>query len=557
MSYLQDLFRKLTVSSEQTTLDTSSSKLVSTALNGLKQYRDHPSRGEFNGRPVSIFTSPPVINVRRLKTLKHPNILLYVSDAPATSSSPCLLVTEGVDTFNVDLARGHQDWRALLAFQLASAILFLNKQAGIIHGNLGKAAFFIDDTGMFKLGGFGEESVLTRRGDSSDAEKLDALARRIGCDDASQLSDRLLASIDQPAALMFINKELNIDGKSLEQISQDFCSHRLVQVVQRLDNLSIDGEIDRLATIRAAADFISNANTPKPLLFKVLKAIWWAGWEGERRVQLKGHQVVEVLVSCASRLWSREWNVYNQYCLGVFDALLKSSVSDDQFDQNSRLYVMNAIAPNLSILPDSFIQTNVYSSLTRAVANQSALMRDTALRCLISIADRLQESVRSSDLLKQISRLQDDQQTGIRANALIGLSQLEEKLSDQVRSKIVGPAYCRGLVDPFPPCKIAALNGLIKSHHLCSREEIATKLLPCICPLLVDADKEIAGRALKLVDLFVIMMKETTRPISPDLKQPLNILQSPSPKGDSLPTSIQAVEHPVNTNVEIQQFDDC
>lgn len=59
----------------------------------------------------------------------------------------------------------------------------------------------------------------------------------------------------------------------------------------------------------------------------------------------------------------------------------------------------------------------------------------------------------------------------------------------QTRTKVLTAAFTRSLRDPFVHARSAALMALAATADMFSEDDCATKLLPCICPSLVDKEK--------------------------------------------------------------------
>jgi len=59
----------------------------------------------------------------------------------------------------------------------------------------------------------------------------------------------------------------------------------------------------------------------------------------------------------------------------------------------------------------------------------------------------------------------------------------------QSRTKVLVAAFSRSLRDPFVHARNASLQALAATADLFTEDECATKLLPAICPSLVDKEK--------------------------------------------------------------------
>ena len=59
----------------------------------------------------------------------------------------------------------------------------------------------------------------------------------------------------------------------------------------------------------------------------------------------------------------------------------------------------------------------------------------------------------------------------------------------QTRQKVLIAAFARSLRDPFVHARNAALLALAATSDLFTDDECATKILPALCPSLVDKEK--------------------------------------------------------------------
>jgi SCY1-like protein 1 len=115
--------------------------------------------------------------------------------------------------------------------------------------------------------------------------------------------------------------------------------------------------------------------------------------------------------------------------------------------------------------------------------------------------------------------MQADPEASIRTNTCILIGRLAPSLSNMTRSKMLVPAFTRALKDPFVHCRVAGLMAFTATTELFDIEELATRALPAICPVLIDKEKYVNGdqcidsllmihrlvreQASKTVDLFV------------------------------------------------------
>jgi SCY1-like protein 1 len=78
------------------------------------------------------------------------------------------------------------------------------------------------------------------------------------------------------------------------------------------------------------------------------------------------------------------------------------------------------------------------------------------------------------------------------------------------RAKVLSAAFARSLRDPFVHARNAALLALSATADLFSEEDCAGKLLPVMCPSLVDKEKLIRDQAQKAVDIYIARIRKYT-----------------------------------------------
>ncbi len=73
----------------------------------------------------------------------------------------------------------------------------------------------------------------------------------------------------------------------------------------------------------------------------------------------------------------------------------------------------------------------------------------------------------------------------------------------QTRRKVLATAFIRALKDPFPAARIASINSMAATHPFYSTADMATKLLPALCAMTLDKEKEVRDHVFKTLHLFL------------------------------------------------------
>lgn len=69
-------------------------------------------------------------------------------------------------------------------------------------------------------------------------------------------------------------------------------------------------------------------------------------------------------------------------------------------------------------------------------------------------------------------------------------------------------AFLRGLKDPYPPARIAAIGSMGATHAFYSTSDLASRILPGICSLTIDKEKEVRDQAFQTVKFFLTKLEK-------------------------------------------------
>lgn len=131
------------------------------------------------------------------------------------------------------------------------------------------------------------------------------------------------------------------------------------------------------------------------------------------------------------------------------------------------------------------------------------LVRELTVKSVLVIITKLSDRTINGDLLRQLAKTANDEQPGIRTNTTICLGKIAKNLGDSSRSKVLIAAFTRSLRDPFVHARNAALMALGATVEYFSDEDCASKILPAVCPMLLDKEKLIRDSANRSVEIYL------------------------------------------------------
>jgi hypothetical protein len=98
---------------------------------------------------------------------------------------------------------------------------------------------------------------------------------------------------------------------------------------------------------------------------------------------------------------------------------------------------------------------------------------------------------------------QVDSEPSIRANTTVLLGNIAHFLGAAACKRILLNAFTRALRDVFPPSRIAALKALMATAPFHSPQDVASRVVPCLSPMMLDTTAEVRQIACKVRSLFL------------------------------------------------------
>ncbi|POM62504.1 N-terminal kinase-like protein, partial [Phytophthora palmivora] len=155
----------------------------SVVFEGLPDFVLHSGKSKQDpSHAVSIFKSRQPAGqltqnaLRRIKTLRHPNILAYLDGTEVPNNGPVIIVTEHVmplseflTALRMEYGASSEEFAMCVSWGLRSilrALQFINVDCKLLHGRLTPQSIFVTKGGDWKLGGFELTAEITSDGPS-------------------------------------------------------------------------------------------------------------------------------------------------------------------------------------------------------------------------------------------------------------------------------------------------------------------------------------------------------------------------------------------------------
>jgi SCY1-like protein 1 len=250
-----------------------------------------------------------------------------------------------------------------------------------------------------------------------------------------------------------------------------------------------------------------------------------------------GPRVFSVIMKISKKLTDEE---YEAQLVPVIVRLFSSP------DRALRVCLLENLPLMIDHLSQKLVSNNIFPQIVLGFSDVAPLVREQTVKSVLVIVPKLTDRVINGELLRHLAKTANDEQPGIRTNTTICLGKIAKNLGTGSRSKVLIAAFARGLRDPFVHARNAALMSFAATSEHYTDEDCATKILPGLCPSLIDKEKMVRDQANKTMDVFLARVRRhaltlpdtvlpppTSGTSTPRLNQPPTMGSAPADGGAS------------------------
>ncbi|MGK3749361.1 MAG: SCY1-like protein 1 [Bacillariaceae sp.] len=180
-------------------------------------------------------------------------------------------------------------------------------------------------------------------------------------------------------------------------------------------------------------------------------------------------------------------------------------------DRGVRSVLLNQVGFFTKNLNKNALNSSVFEPLCSGFNDSSPVLRELTLKATHALLPSLHPP-NVEKLSRYLVRLQSDAESSLRTNAVIFIAKIAPHLSEVSKQKMLLPAYVRSMKDPFSPCRLSALKSTMMSKTLFTKQDLATKVMPSVMPLLLDPMTDVRQEAFRVVrELLEDVQQESNR----------------------------------------------
>lgn len=503
--------------------------------------------------------------LKKLRTMRHPGVI-KVLDTVETETY-IYIATERLVPLRWHVKRKSLSPETMKwgLYSVARTIKFINDDASSIHGNLKVASIYTSESGEWKVGGFevlsnvkDDEAVIYTYGslvpDSSrytppelarsgwdsikksphsavDAFNYGTLLFEVfngdfmGADQAGQTKNIPPTMQSSYKRLVNANPKARLSvGHFLEQGLRHgaFFDTPLIKLTDGVDNLGMKSAEERdefLDDLDQLTDDFPEDFFKMKVLPELLKSVEFGGG---------GPKALNVVMKISAKLSNDDFDTK------VTPVIIRLFGNPDRA---IRVCLLDSLPLMIDRLSQRVVNDKIFPHLVTGFTDLAPVVREQTLKSVLVIISKLSDRTVNGELLKYLAKTANDEQPGIRTNTTICLGKIAKNLGTSSRAKVLIAAFSRSLRDPFVHARNAALLALAVTGDCFSEEDCAARLLPAICPLLIDKEKLVRDQAHKTLDVYIQKVKKAAASM-PDTVLP------PQPTGDHTPAPRMSTPQP-------------
>ncbi|CAG8221841.1 unnamed protein product [Penicillium salamii] len=492
--------------------------------------------------------------MHKSRTLRHPGVIKVLDTIE--NEHTLYIITERVAPLSWPVKRRslNEETAKWGLHTVANTLKFVNNDAQSVHGAVRASSVFISESGEWKLGGFDilssmkeEDAIIYTYGsvvpDSGrytppevvkggwdtikrnpltavDSYGLAILIFEVfngnfsGGDQVGRTTNIPPSMQQSYKRLCTANPKLRLSaGHFVEQGKKHggFFQTPLIRMTEDIDSLGLKSDAEREQFINELDDLpeeFPEAFFKMKVLPELLKSVEFGGG---------GPKVLSATLKIGVKLSPDE---FNAKMTPVIVRLFGNP------DRALRVCLLDNLPLMIDSLPQKVVNDKIFPQMTSGFTDVAPVVREQTVKAIIPIITKLNDRIINGELLKFLARTANDEQPGIRTNTTICLGRIAKNLGQSTRSKVLIAAFTRSIRDPFEHARAAGLLALAATIDLFTEDDCAGKILPAICPSLLDKEKLIRDQANKTFDVYVKRIRKSAASM-PDTVIPLHARAEP------------------------------
>ncbi|CAD0203839.1 unnamed protein product [Chrysodeixis includens] len=486
-------------------------------------------------------------SLKKLKTMRHPSLLHYLDSCETEKF--LYVATEYIEPLATHIEdtklEGPQKelFLAWGIFQITRALSFLNNDGNMRHNNVCLYSVFVTLAGEWKLGGF---EFLTAQGqdtgnpipmkilpaleiydppEKNDPVKLKTITKcssdmwSLGCLIWEAYNGPLK---NQPALKTTDNIPKQLCTLYCELVSANpvsrpnpadiitrcrkpggYFKNDLIDTMLFLEEIQIKDKVEKGKFFSTLSSYLDNF--PEAVcVHKILPQLMTAFHYGDA-----GSAVLAPMFKLGKLLDDAD------YQKQIVPCVVKLFASNDRTTRSRLLQQLDQFIMHLQ---NATVNDQIFPQVVHGFMDTNPTIREQTVKSIVHLSSKLNYNNLNVEVLRHFARLQaKDDQGGIRTNTTVCLGKIAQHLHPQIRQKVLVSAFVRATRDGFPPARQAGVLALAATQQYFLLAEVANRILPALCPLTADPEKQVRDATFRTIRGFLGKLEKVSE--DPSLKE--------------------------------------
>ncbi|CAH1637668.1 unnamed protein product [Spodoptera littoralis] len=487
-------------------------------------------------------------SLKKLKTMRHPSLLHYLDSCETEKF--LYVATEYVDplaTHIEDLKLEGPQKELFLSwgiFQITRALSFLNNDGNMRHNNVCLYSVFVTLAGEWKLGGF---EFLSAQGgaETSTPIPIKILPALEIYDPPEKKDPAKLKTVTKCSSDMWglgcliweaYNGPLKNQPalKTTDNIPKQLCT--LYCELVSANPASRPNPADIITRCRKIGGYFKNDLIDSMLFLEEIQ-IKDKAEKGKFFSTLSSHLDGFPEAVCVHKILPQLMTAFHYGDAGSFvlapmfklGKLLDDAEYQKQIvpcviklfasnDRTTRSRLLQQLDQFIMHLQNSTVNDQIFPQVVHGFLDTNPIIREQTVKSIVHLSSKLNYNNLNVEVLRHFARLQaKDDQGGIRTNTTVCLGKIAQHLHPQIRQKVLVSAFVRATRDNFPPARQAGVLALAATQQYFLLAEVANRVLPALCPLTNDPEKQVRDAAFRTIKGFLGKLEKVSE--DPSLKE--------------------------------------
>jgi SCY1-like protein 1 len=180
-------------------------------------------------------------------------------------------------------------------------------------------------------------------------------------------------------------------------------------------------------------------------------------------------------------------------------------------DRTTRMRLLQQLELFVEHLNATIINDQIFPHICQGFSDTNPAIRESTIRSIVLLAPKLNYNNMNVELMKHFARLQGtDDQGMIRTNTTVCIGKIAPYINPQLRQRILLSAFPKAMRDPFPLARLSGVIALANTDRFYTLRDISSKVLPSLCTLCIDPEKDVRDEAFKTIKIFLSKLEKVS-----------------------------------------------